>query len=213
MATTTSSWWQQGTMDKRERQVGHTKRMISPDHWARYSFAATHLTHRDLVLDALCGCGYGAYILAGTKPRLVEAFDISRDAITYAERWWYDNRIIYRVMAAEHFDYPEAHFSFVTCFEAIEHIDGPIGLLASINYSMRENGKLFVSTPNELKVPWSQKCFPFHKRHYTPQQLEEMLGQCGFEVEAWFSQSDKQHGRFFHDGTNGNVLVALARKQ
>lgn len=199
-------------MDRRERQVGHAKRMIAPDHWARYAFVASFLKPDDIVLDAMCGCGYGAHILASTGA-YVYAFDKSAEAIHYAKRWWCEPVVEYQVMDYEVYEYSEDFFSVVTCFEAIEHIDGPLGLLTSIHASMQAGGRLFISSPNEQVRPWSKAAFPYHDRHYTPDELEAILNSCGFEVDSWVCQTDKRHGRFFHPGTEGNTIIALARKR
>lgn len=200
-------------MDRREHQVGASRRAIRADHWARYSFAAKHVKPGHIVLDALCGVGYGSHILAGAKPRAVYAFDRSKEAIEYAQRHWSEPAINYRIMDYGDFDYPSHLFDLVTCFEAIEHIDGALGLLASFSLSMKEGGYLLVSSPNELRQPWSHQRYPYHKRHYTPAELEALLNQCGFKVTNWVSQSSKQAGRFFQQGAEGAIMMAIARKQ
>ena len=65
-----------------ERFVPECQREICYEHWHRYAFASQFAA--DLkVLDAACGEGYGAYLLAGSAAEVV-GVDLSEEAVAHA---------------------------------------------------------------------------------------------------------------------------------
>lgn len=194
-------------MDKcSERQYGESLSEIAPDHVERYRFAATKLARYDRVLDAACGCGYGSSILhdAGC---MVDGIDASSSAITFAEEFYPGPT--YRIMKIEAGAFPRKWYDAVVSFETIEHLRDPLHALQL--FKDRTDG-LIVSTPNEELYPFMAQNFEGdehpHIRHYTPQELEDLLNSAGFKVEAKFHQKNKStEGCKVEEGTEGKFLV------
>lgn len=168
-----------------ERQVAETVDGIRADHRARYEWAAERLAGRKVV-DAACGVGYGAKILAGAGCR-VRAFDRSEESIAFArEHYNHDHRIDYYVGELEHVRFPnQDSYDAVVCFEALEHLEDPG---RTLEWFAEMTPELIVSVPNEAVFP--NKGYAFHHRHYTAAELEELLNRHGWQVREWHGQRD-----------------------
>jgi SAM-dependent methyltransferase len=184
-----------------ERQVATHVDGIRADHVARYRFAARTLRGKS-VLDIGCGIGYGARILAEGGGCTVTAVDRLQAAIEYA---------------GVHYAHPDVKFlcgdvseavkvpaDAAVCFEVIEHLRDPEPLLTELARSVP---LLLVSAPNQEVFPWGPRV-PFHFRHYTRPELEELLSYAGWKVDGWYGQLDK-HGDVLQD-IQGRTLVAVA---
>lgn len=84
-------------------------------------------------------------------------------------------------------NYPTAYFDVITWFEVIEHINYPVGELKNITQLLRNDGALYITTPNFnslsrnwLKGKWSVIEYPEHLVYYTPTTLRQLLHQSGF---------------------------------
>lgn len=188
-----------------ERQVAETLDGIRADHRARYEWAANRF--RDLqVVDAGCGVGYGAKVLAGAGCR-VRAYDRSPEAIAFArEHFNHDSRIEYVEGDLDLVRFPK-HYDAVVCFEALEHLERPEVALAHF----REMApRLVVSVPNEAVLPHEGRV-RFHHRHYTASQLEALLNGAGWEVQEWWGQQDGESPP--EPNLNGRTLLAVCERK
>jgi len=176
---------------KGERQVEPTIKTIAPDHKYRYQWVAGKMDKEDVVLDACCGVGYGSYIMAKAGCRSICGFDISQEAIEYARSYYLASNIDYLVSDCSMIRFPCNWFTKIVCFEAIEHIDKSEYLLSKFNQWLKEDGILYISSPNETINPYSKEKYPFHTSHWTPKEFEQMLNEAGFNVKQWYSQRDK----------------------
>lgn len=189
-----------------ERQSGTCISNIGVSHRARYNFAAKFLPKKATVLDVFCGVGYGSNLLANAGA-IVTAFDKSKEAIESARTNFSHPSLTFICSPFSNIDLPERHFNFVTCFEAIEHTDAALALLAFINSWMSDKAQLFISTPNQLRLPFNKSRWPYHSQHFTPDELEEILNSTGFRVTNWYSQ-ERKGTSFFKDGTDGDFIMA-----
>src|SRR5262245_25833491 len=87
-------------------------RKMLQEHSARYLFAGQACAGKR-VLDVGCGTGYGAKLLAESGAERVVAFDLSREAIAHAERFYGHPALRFRTASAETFDFGE-RFDLVT---------------------------------------------------------------------------------------------------
>jgi len=198
---------------KDERQVAPTLAGIRGDHRARYELAVSLLKPGDMVGDFACGVGYGSYMLAVSDqaPRVVAA-DIDEGAIKYAQAFYEHPRIEYRIGDAAKIQLPQNTFDLITCFETLEHVKPVNSLLGNLSRALKPNGWLLVSTPNEDVLPFRDFHNPYHVRHYTPMDFEELLVSCGFDVERRLTQVDRVPG-VIQDGWHGMYNVAVCRKR
>lgn len=186
-----------------ERQVADTIEGIRADHRARYEWAASRLKDRSVV-DAACGVGYGAKILANAGAK-VRAFDRSDEAIGFARQHYnHDHRITYGVGELEDTQFPK-DYDAVVCFEALEHTAKPDTVLRNFR---KMASWLYVSVPNETVFPYRGQMH--HFRHYSAGQLETLLNRNGWEVREWWGQEGMESPVV--ERINGRTLVAICER-
>lgn len=185
---------------KTDRQYGSLDQ-IRGDHVRRYLFAAG-LLKGEKVLDMACGCGYGSFLLHGAGNE-VTGVDICQEAIDYANKHYQGPN--YLCQRAED---TKGRFDAVVSFETLEHLERPDLLLAGLDTDL-----LISSVPNENLTPFNPENFKNdvypHKRHYTPDQFEDLLKGAGFKIKAMFCQKDKYTGEVV-PGSDGVFLLAYA---
>lgn len=190
-----------------ERQVGMTLEQIKPDHLRRYEFAAQMVSGH--VIDAACGTGYGAYIMAKSpEVRAVLAIDISAEALAWGEEHFPHYKVAREQGDLEADVTPRWHANYAVSFETLEHLQHPEKLLRRL---WHETDHLIASVPNENVIPFSPEKNPFHVRHYTPHEFEALLNSCGWRVTTWMTQHDKDPGHVT-SGDDGRFLVVLAER-
>ena len=179
---------------------------VTGHHLKRYMFAANRVRRGSRVLDAACGCGYGAWLLFVVKG-YVDALDISADAIRFANSHYPGPR--YAVADITKLKEKTVNHDLVVSFETIEHLLEPQKFLRSLAPQT-----LIASVPNEELYPFNATTFKDdeypHHRHYKPQEFDALLAECGFAtVERW-CQSDKDNCAV-RPGTDGKFLIYVAQ--
>ena len=190
------------------RQYGPTIADIRRDHVARYEFAARYTSGR--VLDAACGCGYGSTILHNYGAiRQVVGVDASQEAIDYAnENYPGPTYILGKIEEAPW----EGTFRTIVSLETIEHMEyhDATRALRAFKAALWPHGIVIVSVPNELRYPFNADKFKGdeypHRRHYTPEQLDELLEGAGFYVTGRHCQHSKSDPGVVA-GTEGDFLI------
>ena len=71
-------------------------------------------------------------------------------------------------------------YDVVTCFEILEHLMNPLGLMQSIHKMLKRGGVCYLSTPKAAIINWY--CGPKHFAEYKRDRLETMFKYVGFEV-------------------------------
>ena len=162
-----------------ERQLQKELSKIRADHVARYVLAAK--TVHGNVIDAACGCGYGSFIIARDCKDLhhVTGFDIDAPSIDFANQNWKHERNTFAVQDLAAFQVT-GKFDYIVSFETIEHILDPAPFLIAAS---KITDRLLCSVPNEEKLPFEKRRFPYHHRHYTTKEITALLEDCGFAVE------------------------------
>lgn len=183
-----------------ERQVDPDN--VAPDHRKRYELAA-NLLPGSKVLDAGCGVGYGSLILADAGCAVV-GIDNSPEAIEYAN--WRCSHPSIQYMVGD-IAYINQQFDAVVALEIIEHVKNPETLL---HHWRQVSRALFASVPNESVLPYSKDKFPFHFRHYRPDEFRQLLHDTGWEITREWTQYDKWSGDL-EPNFDGRTLVIMAR--
>ncbi len=164
------------------RQYGTSLREIKENHRKRYHWAADRLRGKSAV-DVGCGIGYGSWIL-GEHCEVVTGLDFNPHVIDFATERWRRPNVEFREFNLQS-GYPLPPSQAVVAFEVIEHLVRPESLLCSI-----PKGEILIgSVPNQDFAPHSIASNPFHIRHYTYAELDELLTNCGFATTVWYHQN------------------------
>lgn len=191
------------TMISGERQVAPSLDGIRRDHRARYEFAARALKRGSRVIDVACGVGYGSSIMAHAGHE-VRGFDRDREALAYGRKHYPHAKVeLARIDAAKPPKFALADAA--VCFETIEHVEDPRPLLRALRAAAP---RLLVSAPNEAEFTFIGQ--PFHFRHYTAAQLEQLLLETGWKVIAWLGQEDDEAE--VAPGAAGRTIIAEAER-
>lgn len=188
-----------------ERQEGINLSAIRKDHLLRYNLAKQIIIRKlsnKKIIDVASGVGYGSYIMSEVADKVI-SIEINKTAHDKAKKYFAKKNIEY--VNADVFDYSFSKSDMIVCFEFLEHIKESKKLIKKISFS---TNKLLISTPNELVRPYKQHPInPFHYRHWSPLELEELLNENGFKVIQWFCQkSGKNYD--IKNGTNGKFIIA-----
>ena len=97
-------------------------------------------------------------------------------------------------------------------FETIEHIPQPELFLKAVNALLKQNGKLIVSVPNETTRPWAKEANEFHYRHYTKDQISDLLANCGFVIDNIYEQYEDDNYAITQKNYEGQMIIVIARK-
>jgi SAM-dependent methyltransferase len=137
-------------------------------HLAAYRFAAAMAAGKR-VLDAGCGEGYGASLLAAHAERVL-AVD-REEAIAIASARYRDPRLAFRALDLMTLPALGERFDLVVSFQVIEHLPDPTGFLRALAAVTAPGGTLVVTTPNRLM---SVSENPYHLREWTAPELEAL---------------------------------------
>jgi SAM-dependent methyltransferase len=147
-------------------------------HQVVYQRLAGRCAGRD-VLEAGCGEGYGADLIAGVARRVV-AVDYDEAAVAHV-RTRYPRVEVMRANLAE-LPLPDASVDIVVNFQVIEHLWDQAQFVAECARVLRRGGLLMVSTPNRITFSPGRDTpiNPFHTRELNADELTELLVDAGF---------------------------------
>ncbi|MCF8260628.1 MAG: class I SAM-dependent methyltransferase [Melioribacteraceae bacterium] len=196
-----------------ERQVQSELEKIRADHRGRYKFASNFITPESKVLDAACGVGYGAFIIAKeVNGSEIIGVDIEKRAIDYANKYYKTNRIKYEINDVMKLAFSPAIFDAVVSFETIEHLENAERFLEDITGFLKSGGKLIVSSPNQDVMPFDKNQFPYHIKHFTNDELSNILIKMGYNIDGVYSQHE-QLEETVKENANGKFLIVVATKK
>lgn len=174
-------------------------------HVVAYRLALARAAALD-VMDAGCGEGYGAAMLAG-RARRVAAVELVPDVVEHA-------RAAYPPATHPNLEFvqadlcalplPDASFDLVVSFQVIEHLPNIGGYLDEIRRVLRPGGEFLCATPNRLTfTPDSDvPVNPFHVKEFSAAELADCLDG-RFRVKAILG---------VHHGRRIRALERVARR-
>ncbi len=150
-------------------------------HEVAYSNLAAHCAGA-VVLEAGCGEGYGADLLA-EGARLVLGLDYDALTAAHVARNYPSVRTVRGNLAA--LPLRDDAVDVVANLQVIEHLWDQEGFLAECHRVLRPGGLLLVTTPNRITFSPGRDTplNPFHTRELAPAELAGLLTAAGFAVE------------------------------
>ena len=149
-------------------------------HEVAYRSCATLCAGRE-VLEAGCGEGYGADLIAAVARRVV-AVDYDAATVAHVRRRYPRVQVMAANLVA--LPMPDASVDVVVNFQVIEHLWDQPHFITECLRVLRPGGLLAISTPNRITfTPGSDVPLnPFHTRELSAAELRELLEDGGFEV-------------------------------
>jgi len=128
------------------------------------------------VLDAGCGSGYGADVLATLGGHHVTGIDLSAEAVCFARRRAPGVRFTQGSCAA--LPFADESFDLVVNIDNIEHVEDAAAALRQMRRVLRPGGLYAVTTP----CTWPGKDVSrYHVREYSREDFEALLVRSGLE--------------------------------
>jgi SAM-dependent methyltransferase len=175
-------------------------------HEAAYLALASYC--RDaVVLEAGCGEGYGAHLLAaGAKAVIGLDYDLlttQHVARAYPDVHVLRGNLVGLPLADESVD-------VVANLQVIEHLWDQGGFLAECLRVLRPGGRLLVTTPNRITFSPGRDTplNPFHTRELSAAELTELLVEAGFKVETMAGLRHGPHVRTLDEQFGGSIIEA-----
>lgn len=169
-------------------------------HEVVYQQLAPRCSGRD-VLEAGCGEGYGADLIAGVARRVI-GLDYDDSAVTHVTARYPRVEAIQGNLAE--LPLPDAAVDVVVNFQVIEHLWDQAQFIAECARVLRPGGLLLVSTPNRITFSPGRDTpiNPFHTRELNAAELTELLVDSGFVMDrmlgvfhgAVLREMDARHG-------------------
>ncbi len=104
------------------------------------------------------GCGYGFFLkMAEEKGWEAVGVDLDPNGIAYAKEHLRVNALLGDIRDIQ---FPEGHFDLVTLWNVLDHSPDPVDVLAETHRLLKENGHVFIRTPN---VTWQYLSFRLAK--------------------------------------------------
>jgi len=161
--------------------------LAEENYWFRrhevvYQQLAPRCAGRD-VLEAGCGEGYGADLIAGVARR-VTGLDYDESAVAHV-RARYPRVDMHHGNLAE-LPLADESVDVVVNFQVIEHLWDQGQFVGECRRVLRPGGVLLMSTPNRITFSPGRDTplNPFHTRELNAKELTELLVDAGFAVEA-----------------------------
>ncbi|MGH3862349.1 methyltransferase domain-containing protein [Actinokineospora sp.] len=135
-----------------------------------------------VVLEAGCGEGYGADLLAG-RARLVVGLDYDQLTAAHVAKAYPSVRTLRGNLAA--LPLRSDSVDVVANLQVIEHLWDQDGFLRECRRVLRPGGRLLITTPNRITFSPGRDTplNPFHTRELSGAEMADLLVEAGFEVE------------------------------
>lgn len=183
-------------------------------HEVVYEQLAPRCTRRE-VLEAGCGEGYGADLIARLAKRVI-GLDYDDAAVAHVTAR-YPRVEAVRGNLAE-LPLPDAAVDVVVNFQVIEHLWDQAQFIAECARVLRPGGLLMISTPNRITFSPGRDTpiNPFHTRELNAAELTELLVDGGFVMDGMFGvfhgpalqQMDARHGGSIIDAQIERAVAA-----
>jgi SAM-dependent methyltransferase len=166
------------------------------------------------VLEAGCGEGYGADLIAGMARRVI-GLDYDESAVAHVRARYPRVEMRHGNLAALPLD--DCVVDVVVNFQVIEHLWDQGQFVVECRRVLRPGGVLLISTPNRITFSPGRDTpiNPFHTRELNAAELTELLTAAGLSVEAMLgvfhgsrlTELDERHGGSIIDAQIARALA------
>jgi len=134
------------------------------------------------VLEAGCGEGYGADLLA-RDAKVVLGLDYDATTANHVAKAYPSVRVARANLAA--LPVRSSTVDVLANFQVIEHLWDQDGFLRECRRVLRPGSRLLITTPNRITFSPGRDTplNPFHTRELAPAELDSLLRETGFDVE------------------------------
>jgi ubiquinone/menaquinone biosynthesis C-methylase UbiE len=170
-----------------ERFTPECVREIWYEHLHRYAFAKNLVANKK-VLDAACGEGYGSDLLA-KYAKQVTGLDIDKTSIAHANDRYKKDNLNFIQGSCSQLSFDDNTFDCVVSFETLEHLSEQQEMLAEINRVLKDDGLLFISTPD--KKHYSDVTGfnnEFHVKELYKNEFKQLL-DAHWQHQTWYAQA------------------------
>jgi len=153
------------------------------------------------VLEAGCGEGYGADLIAGVAQKVI-ALDYDEATVAHVRARY--PRVDVRHANLTELPLADSSVDVVVNFQVIEHLWDQPRFVSECIRVLRPTGLLMISTPNRITfTPGSDTPInPFHTRELNADELTQLLVDAGFAVDGVYgvfhgprlAEMDARHG-------------------
>ncbi|WP_422748538.1 methyltransferase domain-containing protein [Mycobacterium sp. WMMD1722] len=179
--------------------------LAEENYWFRrhevvYARLADRCAGRD-VLEAGCGEGYGADLIAAVANRVI-ALDYDEATVAHVRTRYPRVEVRHGNLAA--LPLPDSSVDVVVNFQVIEHLWDQPQFVRECFRVLRPGGQLLMSTPNRITFSpgLDAPLNPFHTRELDPAELADLLTGEGFDIEGVYGvfhgprlrELDARHG-------------------
>lgn len=183
---------------------------IAYEHCHRYAFARRFVRGRR-VLDAACGEGYGAALLAASAKAVIGVDIEAAVVVDAAARYGGNANLSFEAASVTRLPLADESVDVVVSFETIEHLeacDQP-RMLAEFARVLTPGGILILSSPNRAEYSDARHyANPFHHHELDRDELVQRLAPA-FAAQQWFGQR-RYLGSAIWSETPGERFEALS---
>ena len=192
--------------------------LAEENYWFRrhevvYERLAERCAGRD-VLEAGCGEGYGANLIADVARRVI-GLDYDESTVAHVRARYPRVQMQHGNLAELPLD--DGAVDVVVNFQVIEHLWDQGQFVAECLRVLRPGGVLLMSTPNRITFSPGRDTpiNPFHTRELNAAELTELLSDAGFSVESMLGvfhgprlvELDERHGGSIIDAQIARALA------
>ncbi|WP_250279261.1 class I SAM-dependent methyltransferase [Frankia sp. Cppng1_Ct_nod] len=177
-------------------------------HEAAYAAFAPFTTGA-VVVEAGCGEGYGAAMLARSASRVI-AVDTAADATRHVARAYHGLSPVRADL--QHLPFTDGAAEVIANLQVIEHLDDQPAFVAECARVLRPAGTLVLTTPNRLTFSPGRDtpANPYHTRELAPDELVSLLDKHFVVTRLWGVRHGPRLAAWEH--AHGSIVDAqLAR--
>lgn len=155
------------------------------EHLHRYAIAQNSAKDK-VVLDIASGEGYGSFLLSKTAQQ-VYGVDIDQSSVNHANKKYVKNNLQYLQGSTDNIPLQDNSVDIVFSFETLEHHDRHDKMMQEISRVLKQDGCLYISSPEKSIYKQRDPNNPFHILELTFKEFEELINKY-FKYSHFFQQ-------------------------